>query len=143
MAYKKDQGRYARMSAFWGLFLLLGYGCLGGLVVTLRGWIGSEPLFSSLESLPLVGTLDAAKLIALGTLAAGGFAIHYVLNRPKSADLLIDTENELKKVTWPSGGETISGTFAVMLTVAVLLAFLSFADFVLVAVLPRLMGVTS
>jgi len=140
VAYKKDQGRYARMTAFWGLFLLLGYGCLGGLVITLRGWLGGEPL---MDALPLVGTIDLAKILALVTLAVGGFAIHAFLNKPKAADLLIDTENELKKVTWPSATETITGTVAVMVTVAVLLVFLSFSDFVLSAVLPRLMGVAS
>jgi preprotein translocase SecE subunit len=127
------------MSAFWGLFLLLGYGCLGGLVITLRGWFGSEPL---MEPLPVVGTIDLAKVLAIGTLAVGGFVIHRILNQPKLADLLIDTENELKKVTWPSAGETVNGTIAVIVTVAILVAFLSVSDLVLTAVLTRLMGVT-
>ena len=59
VAYKKDQGRYARMSAFWGLFLLLAYGCLGGLVVTLRSWFGGEPY---MEDLPLIGRVPGVAI---------------------------------------------------------------------------------
>jgi hypothetical protein len=41
---RKDQGRYARMVAFWGLVLLVAYGCFrgGGLVTVLDGWMGDS-----------------------------------------------------------------------------------------------------
>jgi preprotein translocase SecE subunit len=125
------------MSAFWALTLLLGYGCLGGLIYTLRGWVGSEPWT---EPLPLVGTVDLPKVIALAVFAIGTFTIHRILNSPKLADLLIDTESELKKVTWPSVGETWAGTLAVAVTVLVMLVYLTLADLLLSAVLPQLMG---
>ena len=89
MAYKKDQGRYARMTAFWALFLLAAYGCLGGLVISLRGWIGGE---AWMDPLPLVGEVDTAKVVAIATLAAFGFALFRFLERPKVADMLIETE---------------------------------------------------
>ena len=46
---------------------------------------------------------------------------------------------ELKKVTWPSAIETWTGTIAVIFTVGVLLFYLFAADYVLSAVLPKLM----
>jgi len=137
VAYKKDQGRYARMAAFWGLFLLVAYGCFSELLPALRRWIGGAPWT---DPLPLLGTVDTAKVVVWITLAVLGFLIYRFLNKPRSADLLIDTEIELRKVTWPSGPETWSGTVAVMLTVFILLLYLFVADLVLSAFLPRLMG---
>ena len=42
MSYRKDQGRYARMLAFWALTLLVAYGCFhsGGLVNVLDRSMG-------------------------------------------------------------------------------------------------------
>ena len=135
------------MVAFWGLFLLAAYGLLGlgsttgGLVTMLRGWLGSERTKAWIDPFPLLGRLDLAMTIALVLLAAAGIAIHRWLNRPKSAELLIDTENELRKVTWPSLNDTWTGTLAVVVTVAFLLVFLTFADIALSFVLRKAMGV--
>lgn len=142
MAYRKDEGRYARMSAFWSLFALLAFGCLGGagLATTLRGWF---PALGSAwtDPQPLIGDVDLAKMITLAVLFAGAFAIHRILNRPKYADLMIATEEELKGVTWPTAGEAWSGTVSVILTVAVLVLYLALIDIVLSNVLPAFMGV--
>jgi preprotein translocase SecE subunit len=131
------------MSAFWGLFLLLAYGCFTGLVFTLRDWLsGLGPTFTDawVDKLPLIGAIDMAMAITLAFLALGGFTISRFLNRPKSADLLIETEGELRKVTWPSTGETWSGTIAVIITVVLMLCFLYASDLVLSGLLSRLMG---
>lgn len=142
MAYKKDQGRYARMTAFWALFLLAADGCLRSLQGTLRGWFpGMGEDFS--DPLPLIGQVDGAKVTVLVILAVAGFVIHKVLERPKLADLLIDTEHELRQVTWPSFKETWAGTVAVIATVFTLLFYLFASDIVLSAILPRLMGSAS
>jgi len=131
------------MSAFWGLFLLLAYGCFTGLVYQLRDWfsgLGSSFTQPWLDKLPLIGEIDMAMAITLVLLALGGFAISRILNRPKSADLLIETEGELRKVTWPSTAETWSGTIAVIITVVLMLCFLYASDLVLSGLLSRLMG---
>lgn len=142
MAYKKDQGRYARMSAFWALLLLLAYGCLGGagLAATLRSWF---PAWASpwMDRQPLIGEVDLAKAVTLSVLFAGGIWLHRTLNRPRVADMMIETEAELRKVTWPTGGEAWAGTLAVLLTVTALLAYLFAADAVLASFMPGLMGV--
>ena len=141
MVYKKDQGRNARMFAFWSLFGLLAYGCLGELPIFLRrmfapeptGDINAEPTTSWLttawvEDLPLIGTLDVPMVLAVAVLAAVGFFLVRILRMPRFVDLLIDTEEEMKKVAWPSQSDTINGTVAVVITVVVMLVFLTFAD---------------
>ena len=133
MTYRKDQGRYVRMGAFWGLFILAGYGCLSSLVRTLSRWLpsitGSDKTVEPwIQHFPLLGQLGLPEVISLLVLSAAGVWIYSILSRPRVADLLIDTENELKKVTWPSSTETVNGTVAVGLTVVALFFFLSAAD---------------
>ncbi|MBK8976438.1 MAG: preprotein translocase subunit SecE [Planctomycetes bacterium] len=137
MAYKKEHGRYARLASLWALVLLLAYGCLGSLVSSLRGWWGPFP---SWGSYPVVGELDLAKLVGIGALLAGAYLLHRILNAPRSADMLIETELELRKVTWPTSKETWTGAIAVLFTVVVLLLFLWGADLLLTYFVPKLMG---
>jgi len=49
---------------------------------------------------------------------------YYLSNRPKTASFLIETEVEMKKVTWPTGREVLSATFVVIVVVLIMGAFL-------------------
>jgi preprotein translocase SecE subunit len=141
VSYRKDQGRYARMAAFWALLALAAYGCFhgGGLSDLFENWLGaSNQVF--IDPFPILKTLRTSTLLALGALAAVAFAIHRILNRPRVADALIETEAELMKVTWPSWGEAWQGTLAVTAMVVILFAFLTVADLGLIKVMLMLMG---
>lgn len=129
------------MTAFWALTLLAAYGCLGGLIIMLDRSLSTSLNKTFVEHFPLFGTLKVSTLIALAVLGLVAFVVHRVLNRPKAADLLIDTEAEMRKVTWPSVPETWAGTLAVMLTVTVLLGFLTLADLFFTWAVSNLMGV--
>lgn len=141
MSYRKDQGRYARLVAFVGLVLLIAYGCFhgGGLVTELDGWLG-ESNTTYVETFPLLGSLKTSTLIAVGVAGAAALILHRLLNRPRVADALIETEEEMHKVTWPTWPETWSGAMAVVGMVLVLFFFLTIVDVVLLEVLGRLWG---
>jgi preprotein translocase SecE subunit len=141
VSYRKDQGRYARMFAFWALVLLVAYGCFhgGGLTDQLDRWMG-ESNRTLIDPFPILKTLKTSTLIALGVLVVASFAIHRLLAKPKIADTLIDTEGELHKVTWPSWPEAWQGTMAVTVMVLILFAFLTVADVALAQVMGMLMG---
>ena len=129
------------MTAFWTLFALLAYGLLDGFRLTLRGWIGDRALNEPwIAQFPILGKLDFATFVAVALLVIGGVLIHRFLNKPKTADLLIETESELKKVTWPSLTETWNGSIAVIVTVVVLMLYLTVTDLALVFVLVKAMG---
>lgn len=129
MGYKTDQGRYARMAAFWGLFLLAAYGILGGLVHTLNGWLGRAGVdVKPWTKIPILGDFGIGALSCLILQVLLGWLLYRFLNRPKIADTLIETEAELRKVVWPSWADTWAGTMAVVVTVVVLLAYLAAAD---------------
>ena len=135
MSYKKDQGRMVRMGAFWSLAILIFYGC-----ISLRSELTAmspDTLGRQLADfrVPMLGMdLTPALLIAGGVLALSLWLLYRWEQKPKNADLLIETENELKKVTWPALDEAINGSWTVMLTVIFLMVFLAGADYLLARV---------
>jgi preprotein translocase SecE subunit len=143
MAYKPEQGRVARTAAYWSLALLLVYGCVS-LNATLSQWFpgtlgkvfGQTPNASG----QLVGgwrvpilswKITPALGIAVVVCVAALWLLYRYLNKPKSAELLIETENELKKVTWPTMNEAFNSSVVVIVCVVFLMAFLAGADYVL------------
>lgn len=146
MTYRKDQGRLARMAAFWTLAVLLLYGC-----VQLRSELTSMfpqsvgKTFGSNETghdglrVPIVGLdLSVALVVAALTAGLGLWLLHRWLETPKRADLLIETEHELRKVTWPSLDEAVDGSIVVVVVVLFLMGFMAAADYVLGIVFQRL-----
>lgn len=129
------------MVAFWGLLSLVAYGCFhgGGLVTVLDGWLGdSNSTF--VETFPLLGSLKTSTVIGLGITVVAAMVFHGFLNKPRVADTLISTEEEMQKVTWPTWPETWSGTMAVIGMVLVLFVFLTVVDLLLARVMGSLWG---
>ncbi len=119
------------MGAFWSLALLLLFGC-HFLHFTLSNYVSAlKPALGGIQipivSIDLSGSFLIASLIFLG----GIVWLHGWLQKPKVADLLIDTEAELKKVTWPSSQEVVNSALVVIISVAILMGFLAGADYVL------------
>ncbi len=134
MAYKQDQGRYARLAAFWSLAILIFYGCTSlytELIGRFKQTLG-VPLVKELPRIPVLGlSLNAAMLITTVVLLGSVLVLYRYLERPKSADILIDTEAELRKVTWPTMPEAMRSSVVVIICVLFLMAFLAGADWVL------------
>jgi preprotein translocase SecE subunit len=146
MAYRKDQGRLARMAAFWTLAVLLLYGC-----VQLRTELTSlfpaslgKPFGSDAGNhgglrLPIIGVdVSIALLLAVAVAGGGLWLLHRWLEAPKRADLLIATEHELRKVTWPSFDEAVDGSIVVVVVVVFLMGFMAAADYLLGIVFQRI-----
>jgi preprotein translocase SecE subunit len=124
--YKPGQAKTARWTAY-----LLG---------TLMVFLGALSLYAMInkpghgviqENLPVVGSITWFKLIAVVVGILGVWALHLVLNRPATVDLLIDTEQELRKVSWPSRTEVKSATMVVALVTFLMGFILYWADEVL------------
>ena len=62
--------------------------------------------------------------------AVGCGFIFYLANWERFADFLIQTEGEMKKVSWSSKAELIGSTTVVIVTVAILAVLIYVADFV-------------
>jgi preprotein translocase subunit SecE len=133
MAYKQDQGRLARMAAFWTLAVLIFYGC-----VSLRGELAgrfAESMGSAIWTdgrIPILGVVVTPALLIAAIVFGGAVLLLYRWTEsPKIADALIETESELRKVTWPTLNEAMGSSVVVIVTVLVLMSILAGADFVL------------
>jgi preprotein translocase SecE subunit len=128
-----DHGRIARLAVFWSLAVLIYYGCTS-LRTALVGNFPSigKPLTASFPKIPVLGVdFTAAFLIALIVFAGALFLVWRWVERPKTSNLLAETEIELRKVTWPSGQEVFNSSVVVVICVVFLMAFLAGADYVL------------
>jgi len=67
----------------------------------------------------------AAPVVVLVAAAAVGL---YVLNRPRVADFLIETESELARVSWPTREQVLGSTWAVLVLVLILGIYLLLVD---------------
>ncbi len=121
--YKEGQGKWLRGS----LAFLIG-------VLAIFGVMSLHKQMSALHfRLPGINwQLDARHLIEapllIGLLGLGV----WLYNKPNVVDFLIDTENELKnRVTWPSKKEEVNASIVVVVTVVILMVFISVIDQVL------------
>lgn len=123
--YKRGQGRYTRIITFLGVMLLV--------------TIGAMRLSEELMTLPLSPLVRYGLAAALVVVAA--MVMFWIVNRPRSADFMIATEGEMKKVSWSSRKEIIGSTKVVIITTLILTVILFAVDmlftqlFVLIKVL--------
>ena len=133
-AYKPGQGSMSRLSAWLMLILVLALGA-----VELYSWIqrkGDGPIFglnvALLRDLPFVGVpLSWKFLICVGVFVGLLWLTRMYMTRPATVDMLIETELEMKKVSWPTFEESLNATWVVVLVTVVLTASLFFFDFIL------------
>lgn len=140
--YKPEQGRYVRLSAFWGLTVLWFYGCfrLAETLADLRYEWASSLRTKIVEELPLVEWPVTPAILIAGLVFLAGMAVfQFWLNRPHVADLLIETEAELKKVTWPTMPDTASSSLIVLITVLVIFLLVAVYDFGLSQLIDKLL----
>jgi len=109
--YKKTQGRYARSITFVAGMVL----SLGGAVVL------SEKLAAYAPPIVQYG-VPSLLVVALGVL------LFWMVNRPSSADFLIATEGEMKKVSWSSRKEIVGSTKVVIVATFMLAVILAAVD---------------
>ena len=123
---------FARMTAFWVLATLIFYGCS-----SLRAELTSmspETLGAPIQGMRVpILSLDfsPALIISALVLATCLWLLYRWEQKPKNADLLIETEAELRKVTWPTVDEAVKSSMVVIFCVVFLMGFLAACDFVL------------
>ena len=108
--YKPGQGKYARSIAYVLTGAIVAFGGL-----RLFGTINRPGENVLVSDLPVIGSISIYAVIALAVVALGMFLVHLLLNRAGTVDLLIETEQELKKVSWPSRREVRNATMVVVL----------------------------
>lgn len=133
--YKKGQGTVARLSAFTACALLALFGA-----VRFYATINRPGRFVLLADVPLVGDVTVYKAVAFVLAALSLLGLWWFLNRPKSADLLVETEQEMRKVSWPTLPEVWNATVVVALVTVTLALTMYGLDEVLRRVLFLVLG---
>ena len=135
--YKKGQGVPTRRVAFFGLAALVIWGGLGFSNWLLRFAWFQRPLTGGTNPrdafvLPVLRQpLNWSFVVSWVLVIAALLAIRSLLNREKTAELLIETDAELGKVNWPSWKDASNSAVVVMIFVAFFTAFLFGSDFIL------------
>ena len=129
------------MAAFWSLTILALWGAralniqLGVLSKALGTRFGEDAKGQNGMNIPILNIpLTPAFLIASFVGVASVFLLYRWLEKPKTADLLIDTESELRKVTWPTFKDVVSSSLVVIFCVLFLMVFLAGSDLVIARV---------
>jgi preprotein translocase subunit SecE len=100
--YKKNQGKYLRIGTFAAAML----------IVVIGAKILSEVLAARNPFLKF--GIPVAVIFGFAVL------VFWLVNRPSSADFLISTEGEMKKVSWSSRKEVVGSTKVVIVTTVIL-----------------------
>lgn len=105
--HKKGQGTAAR-------------GVAGVVAVLMGCWAAHSMYVYMLRVGPTAQIIGAAVI----GLAFGGVPVYLVLFHRQVVDLLIETQQEMRKVAWSTRQEVIGSTIVVLFTVAVLALFI-------------------
>jgi preprotein translocase subunit SecE len=135
--YKKGQAALTRYIAAGACAAMIGWGSYTVFKwLYIEGWLRTELL-----DIPGVGfAVTPALLIAIAVFVAACFGVFLILNRPATADLLIDTELEMKKVSWPTRQEAWNSTIVVIVTVVIFTILLFTFDVLLSQILKLVFG---
>ena len=138
--YKPDEGRNARQTAFWLSIGMLFFGCysLSGTLTGVESLRG--PIIAGFEIVPLLGIrLSGAFAVAALVFFVSAFLLLRYLGRESTAEHLIEVEQEMNKVTWPTFDDATNSSIVVVFTVAILMGFLAFSDFALARIVDVLL----
>lgn len=113
--YKKGQGSVARRCAYGIAGILIAFGALR-FHATFN--VPGEGVL--IEHIPVLGAVTYLKIGSFVLFLLCLLGAHLVLNSHKLVDLLIDTEQEMRKVSWPSWPEVKSATLVVVIVTVVM-----------------------
>jgi preprotein translocase SecE subunit len=128
--YRPGQGATSRRAIFLVAVGFAAWGCLDLWAWMQRFDALRTPFWSGAGSRLPIGNVavGGSLLIALVVFAGGLVLATWSLKQPKLADLLIETESEMKKVSWPSLPEAWGNTKVVAVTVSLFAAVLLVFD---------------
>jgi len=129
--YRPEEGHRARALIGIAIAVILLYGCH-----SLWGWLPTEGVWG--QKLFDFGddqfAVTPGLAISLGLALAFLFGTFRLINYPRFVDFLIDTENELKKVSWASRRQVISESIVVLATVIIIGVYVFLVDLLLQAI---------
>src|SRR6185295_4141868 len=121
-------GRAVRGTAYVSIAALTAYGAYAlymAPTLTSAWW---QPIAGPFTLMGKEASLRPILFPAVGVFMAVMSVVFLVLNREAAADFLVETEGEIKKVSWPARKEYVGSAMIVVLVVAIVSGFLHFVD---------------
>ncbi len=116
------------MFAFWSLVFFLAFGCKFLNTQLVSNVDALEPALGGLVIPVVQVAVNGAFLVSLVAFVTGLLFLLRWQRQQKVADFLIDTEGELRKVTWPTMPDVINSSIVVIICVLFLMGFMAAAD---------------
>lgn len=144
--HKPGQGVFVRRFAMGALSIIVitgGMAFYRWLVNSNWRWLQwPKSLLSGYSTpIPLLNQkIDLAFVTSWALTGLGLFWLYRFLSKPSRVDFLVDTEEELKKVTWPSWREAKNASIIVLIFICFLAAYLLIADLGLSKLLDFILG---
>lgn len=126
---KAGQGTLTRLVTWMVLILAVALGC-----VELYAWIQSpvdQPLVAGawFRRLPFVAVPLSWKFLLCSVLGVGLLmGVRWSMHRPSMSTTLVETELEMKKISWPTKQESFNAMWVVVFVTVVLTATLAAFD---------------
>ena len=124
--YKRGQGKYTRFGTVIGAMLIV---VIGAYKLSQQFQAGGSAWMKS----PAFAFGAPAGLVVIFTLL-----VLWIINRIRTADFLIATEGEMKKVSWSSRREVTGSTKVVILTTFIMAGLLFAVDLLLLMLFTKL-----
>lgn len=124
--YKRGQGKWARYIGAASAGALIIYGCYS-LHNYLNGGSLREVILFTVPGVDL--NVNVPFIVSFVLFAALSIVLYVLLNKAKMADFLIETELEMKKISWPGKSELVGSSAIVIVTVVVLALVIMAFDF--------------
>jgi preprotein translocase SecE subunit len=126
--HREDQGRLARTFAFWAL-VFFAYFAASFLRTQLASHVAALATPIGGLRIPIIAVDVSGAFLISAALFAGLVALIWRWQtRPKVANLLVETESEMRKVTWPTTPEVVNASIVVIVCVLFLMGFLAGVD---------------
>jgi preprotein translocase subunit SecE len=125
---KPGLGRAVRTTAYVSILALTGYGAYALYMapgLTSQWW---RIIWGPLQVMGKEANLRVQFFPALAVFLTVMFGVFQILNQDKATEFLIETEGEIKKVSWPARKEYVGSAMIVVVVVAIVSGFLHFVD---------------
>jgi preprotein translocase SecE subunit len=121
-------GRAVRTTAYTSIAALTGYGAYALYMapsLTSPWW---QVIWGPFTLMGKEASLRPILFPALASFFTVMSVVFLILNKERSADFLVETEGEIKKVSWPARKEYVGSAMIVVLVVTIVSGFLHFVD---------------
>ncbi|HEV3026570.1 MAG TPA: preprotein translocase subunit SecE [Planctomycetota bacterium] len=125
---KPGQGRAVRTTAYVGIAALSAYGAYALYMAPGLQSLWWRVVVGPLSLMGKEANLRPQLFPAVAVFLTVMFVVFQVLNQDKTAEFLIETEGEIKKVSWPARKEYVGSAMIVVLVVAIVSGFLHWVD---------------